>query len=374
MALENRNNMKVKIRKNKNSKNRSTLYLAPYVNGKEGYVKIDLHIYTKPTNAIEREHNKETMLRAEVLRVKLENELQEQQTGIISKNSTKVSLFEFIKQLIREAKNQSRRESLSSALAHLTKFSKGVDIKLRDFDEDMLLKFKAYLESATCLKNTNRIKVNSKAGYFRIVKLVLNQAKFRKLISYSPSIYVKEIKMQEIEKQYLTSIELKKMKDAFCKSTDIKKAFLFCCLTGLRFSDVTRLKWNDIQFSQDEGMWKINFRQKKTGGLQYHPVDESAINILGKILYSQELIFPNLRYNNLLNKYLREWAQDAGINKHLTFHSSRHTYGTLLVSNGEDIYTVKEMMGHKDIKTTQVYAKVLSHQKNTAAARLGGII
>ena len=81
-------------------------------------------------------------------------------------------------------------------------------------------------------------------------------------------------------------------------------------------------------------------------------------------------MFEGLKYSAYLNKLLRNWIQSAGITKHITFHCFRHTYATLQLFNGTDIYTVSKMLGHKDLKTTQVYIKIVDAAKREATNRI----
>jgi len=368
--------MKVKIRKNKNSKNQSTLYLAPYVNGREGYYKIDLHVFTKPNSLAEREYNKEVLRKAEILRIKLEGELQEQETGILSPQSNRLTFYEFFEKIIEESKYKSisHVDTLKGVLKHLKKFRKGRDLKLSEFDDVMLLRFKEYLYTATALKSSDPLKTNSKSVYFDKVKSVLYEAKRRKLVSNNPAENIKGIKMEETERPHLNEMELKTLKSTPCENESLKKAFLFCCLTGLRHSDISKLRWGDIQYSTDQQVWKLLFRQKKTGSIQYHPIDYSAYQILGERGADDKLVFEGLVYSTWQNTILLNWVKSAGIDRHITFHCSRHTYATLLVSKDTNIYTIMNLMGHKNINTTQIYAKVTDTQKNIAATKLNGII
>lgn len=132
--------MKVKIKQNDNKDNKSTLYLAPYENGKYGYYKIDLHIFTKPKTLAEREHNKETFRKAEILQIKLESQLQEDKTGIIFSNSQKLNFIVFFESLLIEKGNStspSNKELYRSTLSHFKRFRKGQDIPIRDIDDTM---------------------------------------------------------------------------------------------------------------------------------------------------------------------------------------------------------------------------------------------
>jgi len=179
------------------------------------------------------------------------------------------------------------------------------------------------------------------------------------------------IKTNEVERVYLTHEELTKLSQAKCSNDEIKKAFLFSCYTGLRFSDLKKLTWEKIK--PENGRYKLQYRQKKTGGFEYFPLSETPNKLLNGD--SNTINFPNkpvfkipsiVYYNDVLKK----WAKDAGIKKNLSSHVARHTFATLALTNGVDLYTVSKLLGHRDIATTQIYAKIIDKKKEEAVDML----
>jgi integrase len=148
----------------------------------------------------------------------------------------------------------------------------------------------------------------------------------------------------------------------------LKNAFIFSALSGLRWSDIEKLTWSEVQNSGND--YYIRFRQKKTKGAETLPISEQAFNLLGKRGKPEEKVFDNLKYSAWNNLKLREWVMKAGITKHITFHCARHTYATLQLNLGTDIYTVSKLLGHRHLKTTEVYAKVMDKKKQEAANRI----
>ena len=150
----------------------------------------------------------------------------------------------------------------------------------------------------------------------------------------------------------------------------LKQAFLFSSLTGLRWSDVKQISWDDIHHTEDDG-YSIHYTQQKTKKVEVLPVSKSAIDILPEKTASNqgEPIFKDLKYHGWMNKLLQNWIDDAGIKKKITFHCSRHTYGTIMLSF-TDIYTVSKLLGHKHLKTTEIYAKIVDEKKIEAASKL----
>ena len=182
---------------------------------------------------------------------------------------------------------------------------------------------------------------------------------------------LKPIKQAETRREYLTIEELNELVKTTCISDLLKRAALFSALTGLRFSDIHKLTWAEIEYINGNGYF-LNFDQKKTKGVEVLPISDQAYNFTGgnkspKNMPQDVKVFDGLKYSAYQNKYLSQWIGAAGITKNITFHNFRHTYATLQLSSGTDIYTVSKMLGHKDLKTTQVYAKIVDIAKRKAA-------
>jgi integrase len=127
--------------------------------------------------------------------------------------------------------------------------------------------------------------------------------------------------------------------------------------------------WGEIEYIEGHGYF-MNFSQKKTKGVEVLPISEQAYSILGEPKESKVKVFDGLKYSAYNNKQLFQWIGAAGITKDITFHCFRHTYATLQLFFGTDIYTVSKMLGHKDLKTTQVYAKIVDDTKRKAADKI----
>ena len=149
----------------------------------------------------------------------------------------------------------------------------------------------------------------------------------------------------------------------------MKDSFLFSCLTGLRFSDIKSLKWENITYDSKNG-YIIKFTQQKTKNTEYLPVSEQSIKILGERKKDDDLVFKDLIYSAYHNKMLHKWVEDAEIDKHITFHSARHTFATLQLTMNTDIYTVSKLLGHRHLKTTEIYAKVIDKKKISAVSNM----
>ena len=114
----------------------------------------------------------------------------------------------------------------------------------------------------------------------------------------------------------------------------------------------------------------IRFTQKKTKGVETLPISEQARKLLGEEESQDTLIFKGLHYSAWSNLKLQQWMMKAGITKTITFHCARHTYATLQLTLGTDIYTVSKLLGHKELRTTQIYDKVIDDKKREAANKI----
>ena len=175
--------------------------------------------------------------------------------------------------------------------------------------------------------------------------------------------YLEKIETLDVRKESLTIEELKKLNQTPCKIPVLKQAALFSCLTGLRISDVLRLKWENLRIGSDGG-YVIEYRIKKTGAEQKLPISEEAYELCGE--RNTGTVFKGLRYS-IIGYNLKEWLKTAGIDKHITFHCLRHTFASLEVSMGTSIYTVSKMLGHKNVATTQIYAELNDANKRKAS-------
>jgi len=226
--------------------------------------------------------------------------------------------------------------------------------------------FKSFLLTAQRGGNKEGIlSQNTASTYFSVFKAALKQAFIDGYFTTDISAKIKSIPAQETRREYLTIDELNTLVATPCENDVLKRAALFSALTGLRHSDIQKLKWNEI--NMDNGQPRINFTQKKTKGVEYMPISQQALEICGEPKSPNDLVFENLTNPAWINRPLKTWVAKAGINKNITFHCFRHTFATLQLSSGTDIYTVSKMLGHTNVKTTQVYAKVIDEKKNKAA-------
>ena len=180
---------------------------------------------------------------------------------------------------------------------------------------------------------------------------------------------------KETVREYLTIDEVKRLIDTPCDKDIVKRAFLFSCNCGLRRGDILSLRWKDITF--DDGAWRVCTRMKKTTNLVYIPLPKQAMRWLGSNpgeRDGEELVFAGLSAG-LISDHLHTWVEKAGIKgKRVTFHVARHTYATMLISLGVDLYTVSKLLGHSSIRHTQRYAKIIDSVKDKTVGLMDEMI
>ena len=153
-----------------------------------------------------------------------------------------------------------------------------------------------------------------------------------------------------------------------CKKEIVKRVSLFSLLTGMRYSDISKLTWEEVQYSKSEGYY-IRFKQQKTDRPVTLPISPEAFEFLGEKVDQYKRVFYDLKKWDV-DRLLPIWVNDASIEKHITFHCFRHTYATLQMAAGTDIFTVSKMLGHKNIKTTQIYTKIVDEKKRETTNKI----
>ncbi|OWP82674.1 transposase [Flavobacterium davisii] len=337
---------------------------------KRTYEFLRLYLYDKPKNFLEKEHNKETQLLAESIRAQKILDLQSRKHGFVSSVNGKIGFLEYFKLMVeKKSDSNGNYGNWLSTLKHLTNFCKGNDIQLSKVDDSFLEGFKIYLLTNKISSRNGKLSQNSALSYFNKVRTSLKEAYQTKMIAENPINRVKGIKEKESNRQYLTLDELQKLVKTDCDYPIMKDAFIFSSLTGLRFSDIKLLKWKNITYDSQNG-YIIKFTQQKTKGVENLPISEQAIRIIGERKHDDEFVFSNLIYSAYHNKILHRWIEKAGIDKHITFHCGRHSFATLQLTMNTDIYTVSKLLGHRHLKTTEIYAKVIDKKKINAVANM----
>lgn len=333
---------------------------------------LDAFFYAKPKDKLERQHNKETLLLVENIRAKRMTEAATGQHGFTDNNRFNVSFYSFFTQLMEGKKTNGSSSNYTvwqACLIQLKRYHPDENLKFEQITKDWLEGVKRYLDTQAKTKSGNLISKGSASSYFNKVRAVINAAHAKGIIAKNPLDEVSGIKPDQTKRAYLTMDEVRALFKTDCRYDVLKNAFLFSCLTGLRWSDINKLDWSEV--SQFEGGHRIAFNQKKTGGLQYLDIPQQAYLLLGDP--GKGRVFSSLKYSAYMNTELLRWSMAAGISKHVTFHSGRHTFAVSLLSNGVDIYTVSKLLGHSEIKTTLIYADIIDSVRKSAMHKIPNI-
>ena len=346
----------VKLRQRKLKSGNVSLYLDIYLGNKNRqyeWLGITYNPKIKP-------EKRQKMNMAQEIRAKREVELIAGDYDIIPAHKKRSNFVEYFEKLAEEFYEKGQR-SYMNAFHHLKEYTNG-NITFNAVNEVFLEDLKRYFLS--------KVSNNTAHTYFSVIKASLRKAYKEKIIHYNPASKVKQISKKNSQRVYLTLDEVKKLNQTECNDIIVKYAFLFACNTGLRISDIKRLRWDNISFEEN----KVIVTQKKTKESLYLPLSKSARNILHELMSNKNDNKSNkvfdLPSDGKIRKDIIKWVKDAGINKSVSFHTSRHTFATLSLSLGVDLYTVSKLLGHTDIKNTQIYAKVIDDNMQKAVDKL----
>lgn len=366
----------VRLRMRKISNGNTSLYLDIYTEGQRRYEF--LKMYLVPGNdAATRQQNENTLQAAQAIKSRRVIELTNKEAGIKTNVAAeKVMLSQFLA-AYREKKKRNRSQATIMTIRCLEKYLRQwnmIDIRLSDIDKRYCMKFVDYMRHSG-------LKQATQGNYFAAFVAILNDAARNEIIAANPFHKLEtEDKIRKIspEREYLTTDEVTKLihtpirkKGTLCKKwEDIKRAFLFSCFCGLRISDLEALKWGDIH--QRDGYKEIRIKMQKTKQELILPLSDEALKWLPERGSRPDAanVFDKLgAYSRVV---LKEWVEAAGINKAVSYHTARHTFATMLLTYGADLYAVSKLLGHSDIKITQIYAKLIDQRKVEAVNLLNG--
>ena len=371
----------IKLRRRSMASGRQSLFLDIYINGVRSYEFLKLYLIPERTKE-DKEKNRHTLALAEAIRSKRVVELQNNRFGFEKAFQQDVIFLDYFRQMCsdRLGPQESRGNwgNWYSCLQHLEIFMTNKKMTFREVTPDWIEGFKNYLDKKAVCQNrktkegelTERelLSQNSKVSYFNKLRACLKHAFTKHIIPVNPMDGIPGFPQEEVEREYLTIEEVKLLSATECRYRYLKEAFLFSCLTGLRKSDIMRLRWKNVV--QQGDFTRVIFRQKKTKSQEYLDITPQAVKYMGERGPAEELVFKNFRYSSIMNTELRMWALRAGVTKDISFHCARHTFAVLMLDLGADIYTVQKLLGHKEIQTTQIYAKIMDKKKQEAVSRI----
>ncbi|MDM8176011.1 site-specific integrase [Olivibacter sp. 47] len=364
--------MKVTLRKKPISKGRMSLYLDIYppvahpVSGKVSrYQFLELFIYKRPASDLERNHNRETLELANYITANTQLNVQNKRYAYVPNSKLDGNFIDLFEKLKNKRKG-SNYVNWESAILYFKGFT-GDFISFRQINETFCEEYADYLKSSPALgKKGKPIGINTAVSYFIKFKFTLKEAFKQKCLYEDIAKFVEGISPQETHREFLFQDELQVLADTTCED-DIRRASLVSALTGLRYSDVETLMWSEIRGS--EGEYYIQFHQEKTRAAEMLPVSDLVVSLFGEPRDWDTRVFPKLTYSRV--RYaLTKWVRAAGIKKHISFHCFRHTFATLQLAAGTDVFVVSKMLGHRRLETTLIYVKIVDKLKRDAALRV----
>jgi integrase len=368
-------NINVTLRKRTLPSGKITLYLdffPPIYNPKTHKLYrreyLSLYLVPKPKSAIEKALNSENLYKAEIIRGNRFNEVNKEQIytpfeleRIHLKEVGEKSFLQYLK-LVAEHKTGNNGDIWTYAIIHFENFLKNEDLLIQDIDVTVIEDFREYLLKAKCIRKKGKfLAQNTALTYFNKIKATLRKAYKKGLLQSDVNAAIESIKEQESQRNFLTMEEAVRLFKTPCKKEIVKRVSLFSLLTGMRYSDISKLTWEEVQYSKSEGYY-IRFKQQKTDRPVTLPISQEAFEFLGEKVDQYKRVFYDLKKWDF-DRLIPLWIKDAAIEKHITFHCFRHTYATLQMAAGTDIFTVSKMLGHKNIKTTQIYTKIIDKKK-----------
>ena len=369
----NRESSFVTLRTKPVSKGRLSYYLDIYKDGQRKYEFLKLYL-VPATNEAAKIQNANTEQAAKAIRNQRELEIIQGKGGLAPVSNSKLLLLDWMEEYrkMKLATGQSNERALSvdKVITHLKAYA-GEKTKLSAVDSDFCKGFVAYLGNATSGKHTQNPKplASSTANaYFQLFTSALNEAVRQKKIAANPVLYLsredkKPIKAEKSNRTFLTIEEVKQLATTDFKNESIKQAFLFACFTGLRISDIRNLTWGNIV--ERNGSFFVTITMQKTREPLTIKLNKQAAKWLPKKNATKE-VFDLPVYNAIINDNLKRWAKKAGIEKSLCFHMSRHTFATMELTLGADLYVVSKLLGHNDVSVTQIYADIINKKREEA--------
>jgi integrase len=351
----------VTLRAKEINKKGFSLFLDIYNEGRRHKEYLKLYVskdYTRPENKNVLRKDKESWDLASAIQAKRLLQMKETLAGFIPKANKQDFL-----QYYRDQAEKKNHGSYSDALKYLLEFNSLDKLSFKTLDENYLKDFIAFLKEQPLSHSTMRM-------YLSRISIILNLAVKDKIIHANPFDYLKRGRDGDIPSArpqkitYLTIEELRKLNEIAYRE-DVKQFFFFSCFSGLRVSDLLKMKWSDI----DKKILTYSQKKQRNSITHYLPLSAQALRILDDIKVFQTAKLGEMN-EFVFARHLKKWEAEAKLNKRLHIHVGRHTYATLALSNNVSLYTVSKMLGHSNISVTQVYAEVIDKVKQEAAEML----
>lgn len=323
---------------------------------------LGIYIFARPKNNAEREFNEEMLAKAEAIRNIRFNSLLNEQFGFLDHEKLKMNFLTYFEEFANK-----KRDKWMSAYLHFKNFVKG-KCRFGDLNQTLCEKFATYLltEAKDLKHGKKRLAHNSAAAFFCTFRAMLKIAYKARYLQENINDYIESIPIEKVKKPSLTLAQAKALVNTPCKHEVLKRAALFGILTGLRVSDIEKLKWENIVPAIGGG-WEMDIVTQKTRTQANLPLNEEALELCGE--RGEGLVFKGFK-RCMTQHPFKEWLKAAGITKPFTFHGLRHTFAGLQIFEGTDLYTLRDLMTHSSVKTTEIYLDHFSPRATEAINKL----
>ncbi len=302
--------------------------------------------------------DKTTWELATKIRTELENNINKGNYGFDSVLKSKTSFTTYFTKYVDNYNKKDVRKA-SGGLAKFNDFNDNKNVLCSAMNEDYAIAFKEYLES--------KLSSETASSYYRHFKVAVKKAHKDGLLKTNFADDVRIKTTPGLQKDILNMGEIQKLNNTPAGNNQVKRAFLFSCLTGLRFCDIINLKWKDIQ--DNDGGLMVSIIQSKTNKPVKINLNDDAIMFLGDRKANEELVYTLPSHTGVL-KSLRTWAKKAEVNKKVTYHVARHSFATNLIFYGTDVKTTSTLLGHSSLDFTNLYVREVESLKQKAVNKL----
>ena len=349
-----------------------SLYLDVYRNGKRAYEYLKMYLIPE-TDRNARQQNETTMAAANAIKSKRIIELTSGEAGIVN-HKDKVYLLDWM-QFYKEEQEKRGKKNIGQikSVAGILKEYAGERFTLNQIDLTFCQGYIDYMVTTYRYKG-KPVSASTRNTYYQIFNGALNAAVRAKRILRNPFNEMEKSekpKMPESVQSYMTIEEVRSLIATPMQNNEVvKSAYLFSCFCGLRISDIIGLQWKDVFI--DNGQCRLAVAMQKTKEPIYLPLSNEALKWMpergDKTADDHVFDLPSA-----INQLIKPWAKAAGISKRFTFHTARHTFATMMLTLGADLYTVSKLLGHTSVKMTQVYAKIINQKKDDAVNLVNGL-
>ncbi len=363
----------VRLRTKKLANGSQSLYLDIYRFGKRTYEYLKMYLIPE-TDYNAKMQNQATLTAANAIKSKRIIELTNGEAGIETKE--RVYLLDWMNTYKENQAKRGKKDGyqISKTISILKDYA-GERVLMDQIDKTFCQNYLDYLQTEYRSNKGKRVTNFTLHTYYRVLNGALNAAVRAEIIKSNPFTKISnsdKIRLPESKRSYMTIEEVRALIATPMKNEEVKSAYLFSCFCGLRISDIIRLQWKDVFI--DSGQCRLSVSMQKTKEPIYLPLSSEALKWMPERgnKTPEDRVF-DLPSPNMVNILIKPWAKAAGINKRFTFHTARHTFATMMLTLGADLYTTSKLLGHADVKMTQVYAKIINKKKDEAVNLVNGL-